>query len=125
PADGVVDPSAQAPLDGTYSGVDPMGLFWSMQPLVDDMARAPFALLNEAPLVVNLTVEVDGVASAVVTLERLIVADGLRARDVRERGLVGRFFQPEAGGPHPALLVFGGSGGGLGWSGHVAPLLAR
>src|SRR5713226_2729549 len=29
-ANGVVDIGNQAPISGTYSGIDPMGLFWSM-----------------------------------------------------------------------------------------------
>jgi dienelactone hydrolase len=123
--DGVVDPAAQAPVDGSYDGVDEMGLFWAMEPLVAPLERAPFALLSEAPLAVTLAAEIDGQRAAEAALERLIVADGLLASDVREGGLLGRFFQPARGGPHPALLVFGGSGGGLGWSRQVAPLLAR
>src|SRR5258708_1610441 len=30
--DGTIDSSAQAPISGSYAGVDAMGLFWSMEP---------------------------------------------------------------------------------------------
>src|SRR4051812_33488629 len=49
-ADGIVDPSVQAPVSGAYSGVDPMGLFWTLEPQVPAPERAPFALVSEAPL---------------------------------------------------------------------------
>src|SRR3954452_10760465 len=100
-ADGVVDPSVQAPTHGTYPGVDAMGLCWSMQPQVEEPLRAPFELVHEEPLQGVVTAEVAGEAAPEVSLERLIVSDGLRVKDVREAGLVGRFFQPAAGGPHP------------------------
>jgi dienelactone hydrolase len=32
---------------------------------------------------------------------------------VREGGLVGTFFRPSTPGPHPAVIVLGGSDGGL------------
>lgn len=124
-ADGVVDPSIQAPLGGSYQGVDPMGLFWSMRPTGDTPEPALFAVLTEAPLTAVLAAEVMGEVAASAALERLIVADGLQGQDVRERGLIGRLYQPARGGPHPAVVVVGGSAAGLGWAAYVAPLLAR
>ncbi len=43
--------------------------------------------------------------------------------DVRRGGIAGRFFGP-AGQPRGAVIVLGGSGGGIGWSGEVAAQLA-
>ena len=42
--------------------------------------------------------------------------------DVRSGGIAGRFFGP-AGRPRGAVIVLGGSGGGIGWSGEVAAQL--
>jgi len=39
--------------------------------------------------------------------------DGARSEDVREAGLVGRFFLPAGENPAPGVLVLGGSEGGL------------
>jgi dienelactone hydrolase len=43
--------------------------------------------------------------------------------DVCSGGIAGRFFRP-AGQPRGAVIVLGGSGGGIGWSGEVAAQLA-
>src|SRR5512137_333192 len=43
--------------------------------------------------------------------------------DVCSDGIAGRFFGP-AGQPRGAVIVLGGSGGGIGWSGEVAAQLA-
>jgi dienelactone hydrolase len=123
-ADGIVDPALQAPVSGSYAGGDPAGLLWAMQPRVDAADRPRFALQDERPITLRLAAQA-GDERAEATVERRILADGVTARDVRERGLVGRFFVPESRGPHPAVLTFGGSGGGLQGSRHVAPLLAR
>jgi dienelactone hydrolase len=122
--DGVVDPALQAPVAGSYHGVDPAGLLWSMEPQVAGADRPRFALQDERPIALRLSVEV-GDERAETTVERRILADGVTARDVRERGLVGRFFAPEGGGHWPAVLTYGGSGGGLQGARHVAPLVAR
>jgi dienelactone hydrolase len=46
-------------------------------------------------------------------LERLRIADEVTFTDVRQPGLVGRLYEPEGHGPHPGIIVLGGSGGGL------------
>lgn len=45
--------------------------------------------------------------------------------EVREGGLVADVFAPSAPGPHPAVLLLGGSGGGIGWQRYMGELLAQ
>jgi dienelactone hydrolase len=120
-AAGEVDSARDAPVAGTYEGVDPNGLFWSMQR--GDASDTPFN--SSVPLLVTLTAEVDGAIEATATLERLVVPDGLVQMRVREHGLVGAFFRPNGDGPYPPVLVMGGSGGGIGGAYWQAALLAR
>ena len=94
---GVVDLTRHAPVEGDYSGVDPMGLFWSMT----RTGERPGPTL----------VEVVGVGE--VELDRLVVPDGVRRTEVRENGLVGVLFEPDDGETHPGVVVLGGSEGGL------------
>ncbi len=47
------------------------------------------------------------------TLARYAVADGLVETMVHDNGLVGVLVTPREPGPHPALLIFGGSEGGI------------
>lgn len=110
---GVIDVSSQAPLSGSYDGVDPMGLFWSMT--LNDAEKEPsrFARQGLTPLEVSFLAEVDGRRVASASLKRLHVAPGVTRTPVRENGLVGTFFEPPASAPRPGVIVMGGSGGGL------------
>ena len=121
---GVIDLARQAPVSGSYEGVDAMGLFWSRTP-VDATAAADCGDLGKDPLVVTLQVlGEDGALVASHAIKRTFTGPGVEGRDVRERGLVGKMFEPAGAGPHQAVLVLGGSGGGLGWSHEMAALLA-
>lgn len=108
---GSVDVSAQQPLTGTYETADPMGLFWSMIPPRGEDATSFGDGLD--PVVIDLIVEVDGKTAVSAQLERLFVAPEVTRVPVRENGLVGTLFLPGDSGPYPAVIVLGGSDGGL------------
>jgi len=116
--DGTVDLTAHAPVDGSYRNVHPMGLFWSRV----QHAGPPPADVPEDPLTAILTVSAAG--RQVVQTIRRVYREDVTSRIIQEDGLVGRFITPTNAGPRPAVLVVGGSGGGLGWSAQVAALLA-
>ena len=103
---GTVDVSGQAPIEGSYTGTDPMGLVWSAYGL-----GASYAIpLRQQPLFI--TAEVDGRKASVRVVRNLLTSE-IASTDVRDRGLYGRFFLPAEGGPYPGVLVLGGSEGGL------------
>jgi len=112
-SEGVVDLKAQAPQSGTYSGVDPMGLFWSMHPVSKETTR--FVGSDIGPLTFTLSVEASGEQLASTVIERLFCSpEGEIVRQpIEEEGLVGTLFYPSSGGPHPPIVVLGGSDGGL------------
>ena len=117
-----LDLSRDAPLSGSYAGVDPMGLFWSRAPhLAADVA--PQVRVAADPLTVTLTIETDGHVLW-HAIRRHFQAPDVVATDVAEDGLVGRLFTPPGGARGRAVLVVGGSSGGLSWSREVAALLA-
>ncbi len=109
---GIVDASSQSPLGGTYTGIDGMGLFWSMAPLDGHMVGG-IIKNGVGPTTICLTATVDGERVARTEIERLFVADGVERVEVREQGMVGTLFVPAGSGPFPGVLVFSGSGGGL------------
>ena len=112
---GVVDVGRDAALEGTYSGVDSDGLVWSMLTESKD---------PDGPLDVQVSAEVDGAPVVQATLLRAPLEAGLVRRDAQEDGLTGVFYGPAAGTPGPAVLVLGGSEGGLGLSSRRAAHLA-
>ncbi|MGH2517644.1 MAG: acyl-CoA thioesterase/BAAT N-terminal domain-containing protein, partial [Ktedonobacterales bacterium] len=119
---GAVDLATAVPLAGSYEGADAMGLFWAMAPDATEDEIAPFTLRGLEPLDATLTATVEGEPVACAAVERRWLAPGVTRTEVRERGLVGVFFQPGGSRPHPAVLALGGSSGGL--REHQAALLA-
>jgi dienelactone hydrolase len=112
-ADGRVDVSATAPSKGDYSGVDPMGLFWSARR--EHAGAGPRASDESAEerSEWTLSASIDGKVVAQKTINRVNVDPAVRVTRVRERGLVGTFYEPPGEGRHPALIVLVGSGGGI------------
>ena len=110
-ATGTVDLAAQAPLEGSYTGIDPMGPFWSMTPDIRKRGMDYFAQLH--PYQTTLTAEVAEGTIATAKVERSFGAADLVTQSVCEQGLVGTLFHPQAPGTYPGVLVLGGSEGGL------------
>lgn len=119
-SDGRVDLTRQAPVAGTYGGVAPMGLFWSASPVRAETPAAPDGVMR--PRIVRLEAEAAGLSSANVTLERRWAGPGVTRLVVNEGGVIGTLFLPPGAGPHPAVIVLGGSDGGI--SEHRSALLA-
>lgn len=62
---------------------------------------------------------------AILAATTLSSAQEVESVDVSIAGLVARLHRPAGGGPHPAVLLLGGSGGGIGWQDETAALLAE
>ncbi|MCU0622321.1 MAG: acyl-CoA thioesterase/bile acid-CoA:amino acid N-acyltransferase family protein, partial [Gemmatimonadaceae bacterium] len=101
----VVD--SQAPVEGDWQGVEPLGLLWAMRRAGPDMMR-PSGL---RPGQLDLAATVRG---AVISRRRLVLASASAgdARVVLGDGFAGAFAAPTAGGRHPALIALHGSEGG-------------
>ncbi|MBM3522717.1 MAG: palmitoyl-CoA hydrolase [Alphaproteobacteria bacterium] len=114
-SDGTVDLTRDVPVSGSYRGVSPMGIVWSMHQ--DD--GAPAAPAGErpasavAPIVVRLVVDAADGGRADSSFEQHLMAPGVTRREIRDDDLVGALFMPASPEPHPAIMVLSGSGGGL------------
>jgi len=125
---GEIDVGKQEPLRGTYNGIDPMGLFWSMN-LVKGLKMAkPPNTLSEANLenetTVSLTAEIDGKLIAKTVVKRLYVLPDIKIVPVTYDGLVGKFFYRPHSDPQPGIIVLSGSEGGIEVAQRYAGLLA-
>jgi dienelactone hydrolase len=113
---GQVDTARSASSGGSYSGVDPFGLFWS----ADVPPGYDWEVLHPMRVTVRATCdELVGDASYM----RAVLADGVTWRDVHEPGVVGRLFLPDAPDDVPAAVLVAGAVGGRGLP-EMAPLLA-
>ena len=102
----------QAPVEGTYEGVSAMGLVWSAERLPGDIRTLSDGWIMQ-PSSIHLTAEGAAGARAELRLRRRAADAGVTRRLIRTDGLVGTLFLPPGEGPHPAVLVLGGGGGGI------------
>jgi dienelactone hydrolase len=130
---GVVDVDETPSRRGTYTGVQRMGLFWSMRPPgeappggapdpaapsspIDDLllppATPPFARPPSGVLEVRLEAQAAGGPVVSATALRQVTTPGVKVAAVAEAGLVGRVYEPP-GQRLPAVLVLGGAPGGI------------
>jgi dienelactone hydrolase len=103
-AGGTVSTARDAPVAGSYSGVDRDGLFWSM-----DTSQLTSAGIGN----VRLSVTREGSEILSANLERTAQAPGVREVNPSGASFVGKLLLPPGEGPFPALVAFGGSEGGL------------
>jgi dienelactone hydrolase len=112
---GTLDLCRDAPVSGSYGGIDPMGLIWSMRP--DDVPESGSVCGSVpdylAPTPLHLVAEVNGVQIAWAEVQRLRVPDGLIREDVRESGLIGTLYRPDGADRLPGVVLLGGSEGGM------------
>jgi dienelactone hydrolase len=121
---GMVDLSIQSPIHETYSGINPMGLIQSMNVSGADYNRTRFAFKRFEPIKFKFILEIEGKTIATTEITRSFIKPNIKVSDVRENGLVGTLFTPADKKDLPAVLVLGGSEGGLS-SEDVAAMLAN
>jgi len=116
---------SQVPTGGSYTRVDPMGLFELLE--AQPSAGRVFFRLPADGFTVRLTASVGGRAVATVTVKRQSPeALGVTEQELRPAhgGIFGDLYLPaHTAERHPGVLVFGGSEGGLSTD-EIASLLA-
>lgn len=116
---GTVDLDHAKPSGGSYQGVDGMGLFWSLDPEDGDPDVQVFVppLENGRPVEhLDVFVTRKGKRVAATTLTRRWMADGVttKALTMARDKLTGLYIAPKPdAGKHPAVLLLGGSEGGV------------
>uniref|UniRef100_A0A672F8G6 Acyl-CoA thioesterase 19 n=1 Tax=Salarias fasciatus TaxID=181472 RepID=A0A672F8G6_SALFA len=121
-ATGRVNVSEDCSLGGTYSGIEPMGLLWSLRPVPGSKPGLRLRKKNvQEPMLVTVSVYeghrkegfADLVPLASVLVERWYMAPGVRRIPVTEGGLTATLFLPPGPGPFPAVMDLWGGGGQL------------
>ncbi|XP_058528776.1 bile acid-CoA:amino acid N-acyltransferase [Ochotona princeps] len=117
---GEVDLDRAPALGGDYTGVHPMGLFWSLKPEIfltrlckRDVMNSPFKVQiklydKELPIQPKVT----RAPTASVTVERWYMASGVTRIQVREGRIRATLFVPPGDGQLPGVIdMYGGTGG--------------
>lgn len=115
-AHGKVAVAEQAPVSGDYQGIESQGPLWSQTLQTSDAAGAFSGPAPKGPaerITVWLAAQDDDGHTATAILEQRYVADGVTRVALDESGLVGALYLPAGPGPHPAIVVLNGSGGGV------------
>lgn len=107
---GQVDVSKAASLGGSFTGVEPMGLFWSMLP--EKRHSKILKKTVESPMQVEISAVNGGKVLASEINYREFMPEGMKRILVTEGRLRGVLFVPPGKGPFPGIIdlyTFGGS----------------
>ena len=125
---GVVNLERDAARSGTYTGIEPMGLFWSgRQVPLDSLAREDIPSSEfdpPRPYSVVITASVNDTVAARTTVTRVFSAENVMEEEVRSGDVVAKLFVPRTVPDPPVVIVLGGSEGGYESSAYEARLLA-
>ncbi|XP_067414249.1 acyl-coenzyme A thioesterase 1-like [Emydura macquarii macquarii] len=112
---GELDLTCSSALGGSYSGVEPMGLLWSLE------SKTPFKRLAKKNVLTPFYVHVEVFEGHTNTSqllgkcinERKFLGEQVKRIPVREGRLKATLFLPPGLGPFPGLIDLYGTGGGL------------
>lgn len=99
-----------APLSGSYYGIDPIGLFWSMAPIPREQNLTH---PNFDKQEISIEVMEGAKKVAETTIVRRILSPSVEKKENKENGLVGTLFTPKGNGPFPGVIVIPGAQGGI------------
>jgi len=119
--EGVVDPSLQKPICGTYGAVDGSGLFWSMKQ-ADSKWDDYYEKRTTEKVRIVLTVIVNGEKLDSESITRYFYSDDVKKVEIEFDEVKGTLFRPAEEGRYPAVIILSGSDGGM--QEHAAALLA-
>lgn len=115
-SEGSIHADRQAPLSGDYAVANPLGLLWSMKPLDPKNNRVrPYIHDEVNGLTVQFIVSDSSGRKAAARLRRYYQMPGEKLIRVplEQDGMYGFLYAPASEGPHPGVIILGGSNGGL------------
>jgi dienelactone hydrolase len=102
------------PILATYSGVDSLGIFWSMTKPTYVNEAIPFEVTNLESKTVYFQVEADGKIISKNKLQLNLKTPDINCEEIRKKELVANFYYPKNKQNVPLILLLGGAEGGIG-----------
>ena len=122
-SNGEIQLSTAFPIKGSYQKTDPMGLFWSMRDTSSSHGEIDSSLLE--PFIYNLQISDSQKLLAEKTFERRWFNPTVIHETLENQEVFGEWWQPQdVPTGTPAIVVIGGSGGGIDGGRKKTPLLA-
>jgi dienelactone hydrolase len=108
---GMIDLATMAPVEGSWQRADAQAFIWSMEKTRETPSTTSI-LENEDQSIVTVTVFQDTTAVAEKRITLLKRARGVSTTEIRDT-VIGTFYQPYGRRSLPAVIVLGGSEGGM------------
>ena len=112
-SDGQIRLNNDKPVLATYSGVDSLGIFWSMTKPTYKKEELPFEVNNLASNTIYFRVEAGGKIIAKNELRLIVQTPDISCEEIRNKDLVANFYYPEDKQNVPLIIMLGGAEGGL------------
>lgn len=111
--EGIINLERDAPISGSYSYVDGMGLFYNLEVRSTELNQnEQYSKLAPQKIYVSLELK-NGHILDKKEITRFWKAPEIIQTDIRDQGLVGTFFSAQDKKPRPGIIVLGGSEGGI------------
>lgn len=111
-SNGILDLSQRKPIDGCYTGINPMGLFHYLTPITEKKHNKSVILnKEEGELLFNLSVIIDNKKVTEKNFKRLDGYSMIQREVIDNENLEGVIYKPIDDGIFPGVIVLGGSEG--------------
>jgi dienelactone hydrolase len=110
---GLIQLNKNKPIIATYSGVDSLGIFWSMTKPTYINEALPFEVNKLESNTIYFQVEVDGKIISKNELQLNLKTPDINCEEIRNKDLVANFYYPKNKQNIPLIILLGGSSGGI------------
>jgi dienelactone hydrolase len=110
---GQIQLNKDKPISATYSGVDSLGLFWSMTKPTCINEELPFEINNLKGNTIYFQLEVDGRIISKNELQLILETPDIHCEEIRNNNMAANFYYPENKHNVPLVIMLGGSDGGI------------
>jgi hypothetical protein len=110
---GQIQLNKDKPISATYSGVDSLGIFWSMTKPTYINEELPFEINNLKLNTIYFQLEVDGKIISKDELRLILETPDIYCEEIRNKDMAANFYYPKNKQNLPLIIMLGGSDGGI------------
>jgi len=110
---GQIQLNKDKPISATYSGVDSLGIFWSMTKPTYRNEELPFEIKNLKLNTIYFQLEVDGRIFSKDELQLMLETPDIYCEEIRNKDMAANYYYPKNKQNLPLIIMLGGSDGGI------------